>query len=227
VVNGNGTVSSEMNVETLPQKPWPALPGCDDFDGQELSLVWNFIRNPKPGSWSLSERPGYLRLWGNEHTLDSVAAPAFVGRRQEEMSCVVRTVLDFSPSRDGEEAGLSTYMSETHHYEIAITKRDGLKMLVLRRRMDDLQVEVASVEAPKGPVTLKVSAMPTAYAFSYAGSDGIEQELGTANIRQISVELAGIFTGMYFGLYATGNGANSTAPADFDLFELRNVTCAG
>lgn len=222
VVNGNGTVTFDMEAATLPIHPWPAEPKLDYFDGDALRLPWNFVRNPEPGNWSLTERPGYLRLWGNEHTLDSVAAPAFVGRRQEEMDCTARTVLDFDPAQEGEEAGLSTYMSDTHHYEAFVTKRDGVRKVVLRRRVDDILVETASAVLEDGPVTLVVRANPSVYSFFYQVGEGLEHELGRANIRHISVEMAGVFTGMYFGLYATGNGSASTAPADFDLFELAN-----
>jgi xylan 1,4-beta-xylosidase len=37
--------------------------------------------------------------------------------------------------------------------------------------------------------------------------------------RYLASELAGGFTGVYFGLYASANGAPTMAPADFDWFE--------
>jgi alpha-N-arabinofuranosidase len=33
--------------------------------------------------------------------------------------------------------------------------------------------------------------------------------------------MAGGFTGMYIGLYATGNGTSASAPADVDWFDYR------
>jgi alpha-N-arabinofuranosidase len=35
----------------------------------------------------------------------------------------------------------------------------------------------------------------------------------------LSTEASGIFTGLYAGLYATGNGKRATPPAYFDWFE--------
>ena len=35
----------------------------------------------------------------------------------------------------------------------------------------------------------------------------------------LATEVAGTFTGVYFGLYATGNGTSSTAPAFVDWFD--------
>lgn len=220
VVNGNGTAALTMKAATLPTHPWRPEPTRDDFDSPRLGLSWNFLRNPREGSWSLSERPGWMRLWGNEHTLDSVDAPAFVGRRQEQMDCAARALLDFSPSREGEEAGITTYMSDTHHYEMAITLRGGKRRVILRRRIGDLQAEVASSLLPDGPLELIIHANPTTYTFAYKPADKEETILDTANIQHLSVEMAGVFTGMYIGLYATGNGRASAGPADFDWFEL-------
>ena len=56
--------------------------------------------------------------------------------------------------------------------------------------------------------------------------------LGSGLARLLSSELAGpsdsasIFTGMYFGLYATGNGQPCQAPADFDWFKYKKAGSA-
>src|SRR5690606_5625428 len=55
----------------------------DDFDGVILPLHYCFVRNPDPKCWSLSERPGHLRLVANAWTLRDVASPAAVFRRQQ------------------------------------------------------------------------------------------------------------------------------------------------
>ena len=40
-----------------------ALPaGSDDFDSPALGWQWRWNHNPRPASWSLAERPGWLRL---------------------------------------------------------------------------------------------------------------------------------------------------------------------
>jgi xylan 1,4-beta-xylosidase len=52
------------------------------------------------------DRPGWLRLYGSPLTLDAQDSPVFIGRRQQHFSCKARTLLDFTPRCDGEEAGL-------------------------------------------------------------------------------------------------------------------------
>jgi beta-xylosidase len=42
----------------------------DEFDAPSLRLDWLTLRKPPPGTWSLTELPGHLRLHGNAATLD-------------------------------------------------------------------------------------------------------------------------------------------------------------
>jgi len=60
---------NEGKGPSLEQKA-PDLPECifernlfDDFDHEKLNPEWEFVRNPDNGSWSLTERPGYFRIW--------------------------------------------------------------------------------------------------------------------------------------------------------------------
>ena len=72
---------------------------------------------------------------------------------------------------------------------------------------------------------LQVRATATEYEFSFgavapgAEAAGALRPLGKALTRYLSSEVAGGFTGVYFGLYATGNGQPATAPARFDWFD--------
>ena len=77
-------------------------PERDDFDGPQLGVAWNFLGTPGPNVWELSDRPGALRLLGNEARLDDGPPVAFVGRRQEHFACEVATRIDFEPAADGD-----------------------------------------------------------------------------------------------------------------------------
>ncbi len=221
VVNGGEPAALEMEADHLPPDPWPEPPVRDEFDGIELCPCWNFRRGPHAGDWSLQERPGHLRLWGTEVMLDEedMRSPTFVGRRQQHFACRAEALLDFQPERDGEEAGLTAFMNEAHHYEMAVALRDGQRRVAVRRRVGDLHAVVAEEAMTDGPLRLRITAEPELYRFGCAAGAGPLRELATGRTRYLSSEVAGGFTGVYFGLYATGNGRPCDTPADFAWFD--------
>ncbi len=152
-------------------------------------------------------------------------SPAFVGRRQTDFNCVASTLLEFDPNSENEEAGLVVRSNDKHHYEIAVTLKNGKRQVLFRKVLKGKIVEpVKYVDIGAGPVVLSVKATPLTYEFFCKSSNGDMQVLGTALTKDLSVEAIGFedgmcFTGDYFGMYATGNGQKSTAPADFDWFE--------
>jgi alpha-N-arabinofuranosidase len=220
VIGDNGMITPETAAETLPPHPWPTTPSRDDFDEPELACCWNFVRNPDPAAWSLAGRPGWLTLHGTPVTLSEVGAPAFVGRRQECFQCRARTLLCFGPQASHEEAGLAARMNEEHHAEILVTVRDGQPAVVFRQRIGPLEQERASERLTNDTVELWIQADRETYAFGWTDQNGSEHELGRTPTRYFSKEVAGGFTGVYFGMYATGNGKPCTSPARFDWFDL-------
>jgi len=215
----DGHTALEVDAALPPSCPWPAPQARDDFGGTCLNLSWNFLRNPHPENWSLTDRPGWLRLNGSAARLDDIASPAFIGRRQRHFDCRVRTLLDFNPRLEGEEAGLTVLMNEKHHYEIAVTRLDGQRCIIVRRRIGSLSMIVSRIAVVDGPVTLGIAAEPLRYRFTFTLGEGEPRILAEGETYYLSKEVAGGFTGVYFGLYATGNGRRGMTPAYFDWFE--------
>jgi alpha-N-arabinofuranosidase len=138
----------------------------------------------------------------------------------------VATLVDFVPGRDGEEAGISVYMSPDHRYEIGVGRAKGRRQVFVRQRIGPY-LEAVTASAPlegAEPVVLQVESTPEEYAFSFgvvmSGRPPVATTpLGKAAVRYLSSEVAGGFTGVYFGLYATGSGQPASAPAHFDWFD--------
>jgi alpha-N-arabinofuranosidase len=184
-------------------------------------MKWNFLRNRDERLYSLSERPGHLRLRGSADGLDDVASPAWVGRRQQHFDVRVKTSLEFSPASEKEEAGLVVRMNEGHHYEIFVTLRSGVRTAVVRRRIGTLSAEVASrpIDNAATRVILAIDADEQKYVFSSGPSEESLEPVGEGEVRYLSTEVAGGFTGVYLAMYASGNGSPCEGPADFDWFE--------
>ncbi|MGZ8842667.1 MAG: glycoside hydrolase family 43 protein [Pyrinomonadaceae bacterium] len=222
IINGNGTITPRMNVKTLPQNPWPAPEARDEFSTSKLGLPWNFVRNLEPARWSLTEKPGWLRLKGSPATFeDTEAPPVFVARRQQHFESEIATQLAFQPTRSGEEAGLALRMNNRHHYEFGVTQANGQRVVYLRYVIGSIRAEAAQKPIGAGLVRLQIRSSAETYRFSYAVGNDPLQVIGEVETRYLSSEVADGFTGVFVGMFATGRGQASTAPADFDWFEYK------
>ncbi|GAA4859148.1 glycoside hydrolase family 43 protein [Paenibacillus vulneris] len=221
VVNpGKGIVEIEMPRPNLPETRWPSAAACDPFESDTLGMQWNFIRTPRGEFWSLTERPGYLRLKLKPERLSECSNPSFVGRRQQHMSFAARTVMEFVPKTRHEAAGLVLLQNQDYHFrlEYALGESGPVIRLIQRKAGEEIILGAHSVDA--GKLYLKVEAIGQAYHFYYATS--YEQWIALAEDVDgtlLSSDVAGGFIGAYMGLYASSEGEASTNYADFDWFE--------
>ncbi|MEK6336222.1 MAG: glycoside hydrolase family 43 protein [Acidobacteriota bacterium] len=225
IINGNGTVTPQMPLKTLPQHSHPELPERDEFSQSKLALPWNFVRNLEPSRWSLIERPGWLRLKGAASTLeDPEAPPVFIGRRQQHFEREVTTEVDFRPSRPEEEAGLALRMNDRHHYELGIRGGSGGREVYLRFAIGSIRAVTATKSIGAGPVRLRIRCSKERYRFSYSLGNESFQDLGSVETRYLASEVADGFNGVFVGMFATGRGQESSVPADFNWFDYRPVS---
>lgn len=218
VIGNGGRVSLEAEAPSLTASPVARVPAKDDFEGPELGLVWNFIRTPSAETWSLSERASHLRLSCAKVSLDDSGSPAFVGRRQCDFDFEAATLLEFSPTQSGEEAGICVRMNERHHYELFVTRLADHCSVVFRRRIGDV-VDVRSIAMMDGSTThLWVKGNKDSYKFGISDADGHALEVGSGETRYLSSEVATGYTGVYVGMFATATGQESANRAYFDWF---------
>lgn len=220
VVNENGTVTVDMNVKTLPQVTPVPVPVRDDFTNESLGISWNFLRNPDMSQYSLSEKPGWLKIKGNSYSLDATASPGFTGRRQQDYNCTVTTKMNYSPQQTDEKAGLTVLMNNRFHYDLAITRdSSNVKNLFLQYTLDNLKFTAATIKIKGNILWLRIKADPQYYQFSYSADGSRYYEIGSAPVRFLTSEVAGGFTGVYFGLFASGTENGDSSPAYFDWFD--------
>lgn len=84
------------------------LQDSDDFSSARLGLQWEWNHNPDNSAWSLSKRPGYLRLTARpaEHlvTARNTLTQILQGPRSR-----ITARIDISGMADGQRAGLSLF----------------------------------------------------------------------------------------------------------------------
>jgi xylan 1,4-beta-xylosidase len=216
-VNNDAPLSPRMTADGLPRAmPWPKPPVRDEFDGPKLGLQWAHLRGDARDLWSLTERRGVLRLKGNRHTLDDVATPAFVARRQEHFRMRAATEVEFMPAGAGQSAGLVLRQDEANHYELRIAGT-GERRVELATRIAGMTTTLRATALAPGPVTLQVESFPDRYEFAFRIKNGALQPMGSAPTQAMSSEKTGGFTGVFVGMYASG--ADGMPPADFKWFD--------
>lgn len=216
--DGDGTVKPEYPAPALPAHPWEAGSPREAFDGETLGLDWNFVRNPHPEDWSLSARRGWLRLNGSAISFKEKDSPAFVCRRQTDFEMTASTKLSFTPTAPNEEAGIVVRGNDTDFYKLVVTQADGQRVVCLETVLKGKSSHLATRPLPDGEVILQISATPLEYRFWIQHNDQTAEQIGAAPTKDLSTETIGGFTGVYIGLYASGNGSKNAHPADFDWF---------
>lgn len=220
VVNGDGTVAEVMDVPTLPQVPMPQEPAITSFDEPSLSPVWNWLRNPLMDNYSLTERPGFLRLKASTTTLDDFGSPTWVGRRQCAIEGTVTAALSLHNAQTQDEAGLTVFMNDHFHYDVFIRQTAGKQQIVLRYRLGQMTHIEKVVAVPKGTLYLQVTASAHSYSFAYATDNKTFLPLGVMDTKLLSTETAGGFTGIYYALYCASAQPTSGAYADVDWMRV-------
>jgi len=221
LVNDGLPVGLVMTLPRWESTPQPGPAAHDDFDALQLSPVWNFMRNPDPNSWSLSDRPGFLRLRCRTESLDEkLGSPSLLVRRQDARELTVETLVDFIPANDNDEAGLVAYMNESHYVSLALVKSSEGRRWRWHRRVGDLNLVDLGSLLPEGPTRLRLDCAADAYRFSLVIDDDYSL-VGSLPSYLLSTEVAGGFTGVFIGMFATSRGTRTETPADFDWFRVR------
>jgi xylan 1,4-beta-xylosidase len=218
VINGNGTVEVEMTHTTLPQVPVKSTPARTDFDKPQLGLEWNYIQAPEDENFQLDSQKGTLTLLGSALQTGEKGNPAFVGRRLTDIQFSATTRLGFDPKNETEEAGM-TLVNNGSHFDIVIQTKNGKRCLVVKLQFGQTIYESEKIALAPGTVDLKIEGTGPQFIFSYSQDDNEFVTVETADARFLSTQTVGWFTGLYVGLYATGNGTPANAPAVYDWFE--------
>jgi xylan 1,4-beta-xylosidase len=206
-----------VHEPTLPQHKWQEIPSKDDFEKSNLALSWSLLAYPATNWYSLTERKGFLRLKGTAAILQENKQVAFVGTKQKEMSGTFSTYIEFKPESSNEEAGISIFQSGNFHYDIFITKRNNQTVTMLRKTAGDMVTETVPLRVNGKGFELKITFDEFKYHFLiYQNSEW--KELGSGLANMIATEVAAVWSGVFCGMYSTGNGKACKQPADFDWF---------
>jgi xylan 1,4-beta-xylosidase len=228
-LDGSGTPTLETPAPALPAAPVAASKDRDDFDGRELPIDFQWLRSPHPEElFSLSARPGFLRLFGRE-TIGSQFRQSLVARRQQAQCYSAATAMEFDAEHYQQAAGLVCYYNSAkfHYLHVTHDEENGRHLRVMTCTPDSPQSDAftAPLKIPPGRIELRVEVDYERLRFAYRVDGGewrFLPELFDASILSDEATAPGApnFTGAFVGV-ACQDMSGTARPADFDWFEYR------
>jgi xylan 1,4-beta-xylosidase len=221
----------------LPYTPYE-IQRSDDFSSATLGPQWFFHATPdwSGQSWSLSDRPGFLRIKTQDGDVNGSAAYEGIPLQRIDLKRFeAETAVSFDAENGTEAAGLILHSTLAFNVMLSLTRTATGKVIELASytngasRTDGpgaTRASVATVPFDGASARLKVSLDGQENAtFSFSPDGCTWQVVGTP----ISVGLGGqvdlswrlqAWTGATIGLFAVKAGATADNYADFDSFTV-------
>jgi len=222
----NAAPDPEPPLPPLAAAPWDEAPWDGDFREGPLPIDLQWLRTPYPEAlFSLSARPGFLRLYGRE-TIGSQFNQALVARRQQHFRYTATTRLEFDPADFQQAAGLICYYNSTKFHYLLVTRDGGARQLQLMTASPDearLDMKTIVPALPDGPIELRAAADFDELRFAWRSGDGVAWQ-SLPDVLDLSIlsdeaSLPGLpnFTGTFVGM-ACQDMSGTATPADFAFF---------
>jgi len=188
-----------------------------------LGLQWQWQASPSPDWWSLTDRPGYLRL----RAIAAEAGPAALWNAGQLLlqkfpaeRFTATATLDASHLREGDSGGL-VVMGRDYAWVGLRRARGALHLVLVVARGADAggtEETIASVSAPAGTLQVRATIEPGARTtFSHrAGTTGPFQPLGTEYVAR-----EGVWIGAKIGIFAAAATPAGTPAGFLDVDAFR------
>ncbi len=213
-IDGKGVITHKK-PDVGKDYPIYILPTSDEFESNELEMQWGWNHNPEPNYWSLTQRPGYMRLKTGKVVSNLREARNTLTQRpfanyDQTIPTIGIIKLEVDHMKEGDIAGLAVFQ-EPYAY-IAVKQINGSKQLIMVNNGET----IASVPIKAKTIYLKtIASNKTRKAtFEYSFDSIIFKSLGNELEMRFSLN---VFTGNKFCLfnYAT---LETGGYVDFDWF---------
>ncbi|MDR2485757.1 MAG: glycoside hydrolase family 43 protein [Treponema sp.] len=192
-----------------------------NFDGSAIHGDFKTLRaGAQPDRYSLSARPGWLRLRGGQSPV-SPYGQTLLARRQRDFSFTAETCLEFNPKSFQELAGLCWRYDERNQYLLAVTwdENRGRSLAILSMIEGRFSREEGPALPASGAVYLGLSVRERDGRFRYSADGknytGIGKPLDACVLSDEFDTLG--FTGAFTGMFCVDT-ARWEALADFKYF---------
>jgi beta-xylosidase len=211
----------------------------DDFSDTKLGLHWQWNHNPIDAAWSLTERPGFLRLKTNRVVSSIYLAPNTLTQRMAGPTCSGTVGIDFSHLKDGDCTGLAAFNSdsgiltvrkegkkrflEMSEESVALTDREKAVTNVEKKVVERIELKQDKIwlriDGDFQPVNTKGFMPGKDLATFHYSLDG-EKWTKIGSDYRMSFDWRRFFMGQKFGLFCYAT-KKSGGYADFDFFHFK------
>ncbi len=160
VMGEGGKVPKTLNLpaSTLGAGGAAGIVASDEFKrrpGQPaLPLAWQWNHNPDNNDWSLTQRPGFLRLTTGRLDADFLTARNSLTQRTFGPECSGTVALDVSHMKDGDFTGLAALQKK--YGFVGVKMVGSAKSIVMVSAESDFPEEVESVPSTQKIIRLKM-----------------------------------------------------------------------
>jgi beta-xylosidase len=203
----------------------PGIVASDDFSRKPgdppLPLVWQWNHNPDNAHWSVTSRPGFLRLTTGRVDSDFLSARNTLTQRTFGPESSATTAVDIANMQDGDLAGLA--LLQRDYGLVGVKAEDGANFIVMVNAPKSSPTEVERVPLHQNIVFLKAECDFNDRADRAQCFYSLDGESWTAIGNELRMNYTlPHFMGYRFGLF---NYATKAAGgfADFDYFRLEEA----
>ncbi len=186
----------------------------DEFGKKKLGLQWQWNHNPDNTRWSLTERPGYMRLKASQAE-NLRSARNTLTQRVQGPNSTGTVEMDFSALKDGNVAGFGIFQ-DPYAY-VAIRQEGGKRSLVMCNNGEVVETAIDDVKQDK--IWLRARATDKDFtARFYYSLDG-SRFVPIGNVLHMGLGLP--WTANRFALFNFSTSESGTGgTADFNWFRF-------
>lgn len=183
-------------------------------DFSKIEPKWLFLRNPIRENYIFQD--GNLTLIPSTAKIsDDTGTPTMMLIRQPDIECAISAQMDFVPVNNGDEAGMTIYISNKGYYTFSKIKSNNRNYMVISKNSSDFEPICREIE--NGRLTLRIEASKKNYDFYYGINNGGYVHAG--NVPVLTREDAGkCFTGTLIGIFAQ---CESKTDAQIEVLSLK------
>ncbi|MEO8414914.1 MAG: glycoside hydrolase 43 family protein [Ginsengibacter sp.] len=182
--------------KTFPIKDFPT---SDEFNEKKPGMQWGWNHNPDSTKWSLTERPGYLRLKTSSVTNDFTMARNTLTQRpfakhDQDLPTIATAKIEVGKMKNGDIAGVAV-LQDPYAY-IGVTKNKGSKFIIMVN--EGKVIDSVAINASTIYFRAIASNASSKATFAYSSDNKTFKPLGNELMMRFNLK---IFTGNKFCLF--------------------------